>query len=123
MRLRAAIVASILMAASQSAFGAFFFGAGSIRCGEWTRVRAVSESGPLKDVGARHQLEAWIDGYISGVNVRSVELSSQPDFLASQPQSSALYAVVDNYCKASPLDPIVDATMALVRELRMRARR
>jgi hypothetical protein len=118
MRFRAAVIMSlaILMAASQSAFGAYLiFGAGTVRCGEWTRLRTLRN-----DVASLYQLQAWVDGYVSGVNVARGE-DGEPDFLASKPQGSALYAVIDNHCNVNPLDSVAEATLGLVRQLRERA--
>jgi hypothetical protein len=125
MKFGATILASaMLMAAIQSAFGGDYLimGGGTVRCGEWTRLRVFSDSqrGHVVEVASLYQLYAWIDGYVSGVNVASGE-TRQPDMLMSKPQGAGLYAVIDNYCKANPLDTVADATMVLVRELRKRA--
>jgi hypothetical protein len=127
MKFRATIFASaMLMAAIQFAFGGDYLimGGGSVRCGEWTRLRVFrdSQKGHVVEVASLYQLHAWVDGYVSGVNVASAE-TYQPDMLMAKPQGAALYAVIDNYCKANPLDTLADATMTLVKELRKRAMR
>jgi hypothetical protein len=98
-------------------------GAGVISCGEWLRVRSF-ESGPknTKEVSSSYQLQAWIHGYLSGIDLANV---SGIDFLgrdiASRPSQAASNAWVDNYCRSKPLDLIVDAVDALITELRSRA--
>lgn len=115
------LTSTIVIAASQSAFGAFQMGAGTARCGEWTRLRTFSDRqiGHAKEVAALNQVQAWVDGFVSGINAEG----ERTDFLSSKPQSDALYAVVDSHCKASPLDTVSDATMELVKELKKRAQR
>jgi hypothetical protein len=122
MGFRAALVAlAVLAASSQSAVGdEYIFVGGGQRCGEWTRLRTVGDRGPAADVSKLYQLEQWGLGFLSGVNFAGGE-AGRSDFLASKPELSALYAVVDNYCKTNPLDQISDAFIALVKELRSRA--
>jgi hypothetical protein len=64
-----------------------------------------------------YQLEAWIDGYLSGFNVAK---PSGPDVLASHPNGHALNAWVDNYCRSKPLEPIITAVHVLIKELQSR---
>ena len=126
MKFRAALIASVILAAaSQSTFGGFVMGAGTVQCGEWTRLRTFSNDSQTRHEDERaslFQVQAWLDGYVSGVNLASLE-GGQPDILASKPQSSALYALIDNHCRANPLDRVIDGAMVLVRELRTRAQR
>ncbi len=96
-------------------------GAGTVTCGEWLRLRpSLGREGNLTDLGSLYQLQAWIDGYISGYNVGS---NGQPDLLASRPESAALYAWIDNYCRSDPLGHIGEAADALAQALRSRAER
>jgi len=115
------LTSAIVMAASQSVFGAFQMGAGTVRCGEWTRLRTFNDrqTGHAKEIAALNQVQAWVDGFISGINAEG----ERTDFLSSKPQSAALYAVVDSHCRASPLDTVSDAAIELVKELRKRAQR
>ena len=119
----------VVLAVMEALFTSFpasaqtLMGAGTSSCGEWLRLRNA-ENNPgtnYRDLATAYQLVAWIDGYLSGVNMANSDLS--PDFLASQPNGSAMKAFVDNYCRSKPLDPIVAAAAALVKELQSRAQR
>jgi hypothetical protein len=72
------------------------------------------------DKARLYQLEAWIDGYLSGVNTGGGFVA---DILASRPGDAALYAYVDNYCRPNPLDSIGEAAVALAKDLLARAQR
>lgn len=89
------------------------YGAGTVSCGEWQKYRLSG------DKGNTYQLQAWIDGYLSGYNVASEDV----DVLASKPSSIAFYAWIDNYCGSHPLDILVVAASALRKELTDRAKR
>ncbi|HMF24981.1 MAG TPA: hypothetical protein VKG24_23040 [Pseudolabrys sp.] len=119
--LRAAVlVSAILAVTSQSAFNAPVSGSGTPRCAEWTRLRTFADqTGHAKELVSLQLVQAWIEGFISGVRSES----GQPDLLTSKEAIAALYPMVDSYCKASPVDTVGDATMELVKELRKRARR
>jgi hypothetical protein len=74
------------------------YGAGTATCGEWQQQRSS---------GSKHlvvQLEAWIDGFLSGYNFKS----DATDFLATRPDGPAVayYAWIDNYCRQNPLDRV-----------------
>jgi hypothetical protein len=97
-------------------------GAGTVSCGEWLRVRSVENSpGNVTERATRYQLTAWIDGYLSGANVANG--GQIADFLISTPDGPGMTAFVDNYCRSKPLDPVMLAAQALMRELQSRARR
>jgi hypothetical protein len=106
---------SIFIGMTSSALAQFraYYGAGTVSCAEWSRFRTTG------DKPNSFQVEAWIDGYLSGSNV----FDPGADFLQSQPKSIALYAWVDNYCGSRPLDQIVQAASALRRELQSRTPR
>ena len=88
------------------------YGAAMVSCGQWQQTRTNG------DKGTEFQLQAWIDGYLSGYNVAT----TGADFLASKPASVALYIWIDNYCRDKPLDVLVQAAGALKNELLSRAR-
>jgi len=99
-------------------------GAGMLSCGEWLRLRSFegSDGQHSREVASDYQMHAWVDGFISGVNLHLDPASPKgPDMLASQPSSSAIYAVIDNYCRANPLEPVVAGVLVLIKELRARA--
>jgi hypothetical protein len=105
----------IFIALSSDAIAQFkaYYGAGKVSCAEWVQFRTTG------DKPNSYQVEAWIDGYLSGYNV----YDSGADFLLSQPKSIALYAWIDNYCGSKPLDQIVQAASALRTELQSRTPR
>jgi hypothetical protein len=99
-------------AGGASAENRAMYGAGTTSCGQWQEYRTTGNK------GMSFQLEAWIDGYLSGFNVAS----TGPDYLANKPSNVAFYIWIDNYCRDKPLDIIVQAVGALKNELLTRAR-
>jgi hypothetical protein len=89
------------------------YGAGMITCAEWQQYRSTGNK------VANAQLEAWIDGFLSGYNTAS----DDTDFIIPKPETIAYYAWIDNYCSQNPLNKVMQATMALKNELAARARR
>jgi hypothetical protein len=89
------------------------YGAGMVPCGEWQKYRTTG------DKSATSQLEAWIDGFLSGYNMSD---SESEDILAPRPQSVAYYAWIDNYCAQNPLNPVASAAILLKNELVTRTR-
>lgn len=88
------------------------YGAGMVTCAEWQRYRSTGNK------PASIQLEAWIDGFLSGYN-----MESEIDFIAPKPESIAYYAWIDNYCSQNPLNKVTQATILLKNELVARSRR
>jgi hypothetical protein len=116
--MRAFAVASLVVIlevarASASSDEAIVYGAGMVSCGEWHQYREN------KDSLIKFQLQSWVDGYLSGVNLTSVGA----DFLLPRPNPVAYYAWIDNYCGRNPLDVIAKAAFQLRRELQTRAGR
>jgi hypothetical protein len=89
-----------------------FYGAGTVTCAEWQQYRTTGNK------PATFQLQAWIDGFLSGYNAAS----NDTDFIAPKPESVAYYAWIDNYCSKNPLDEVMQAVFALKNELTSRAR-
>jgi hypothetical protein len=58
----------------------------------------------------------WVIGYISAFNV----YRSPTGNLTAGTDTNGIYAWIDNYCAARPLDTIVKATDALIDELSQR---
>lgn len=93
-----------------AAKSALVYGAGTVSCAEWRNFRATD------DRQSSYQLQAWVDGYLSGYNGGS----EGPDFLTPRPAAVAYYAWIDNYCVSNPLDPLLKAVMELRKELSLR---
>ena len=117
-------LASAIFVTADHAFGASLMGTGTMRCGEWTRLRTFSDNqtGHIKELASLHQVEAWVDGFVSGMNLAGTE-RDWSDFLSSKPKSDALYAMVDTYCRHNGIDSIADAAADTVKELKKRAQR
>ena len=102
-----------LLVASQSARAAdenrMAYGAGMVTCAEWQKYRATG------DKPATLQLQAWLDGFLSGFN-----MGSDIDFISPKPTSVAYYAWIDNYCAQNPLNHVATAAVALKNELTAR---
>jgi hypothetical protein len=86
------------------------YGAGMITCAEWQQYRSTGNKAAVA------QLQAWIDGFLSGNNTAS----DDPDFIVPKPESFA-YAWIDNYCGQNPLNKVAQASVALKNELSARA--
>jgi hypothetical protein len=80
-----------------------FFYMGHNSCGEWLEERAASHG--------NQAYEGWILGFLTGTNAFSDE-----DFL-EQTDSRSVWAWVDNYCRAQPLDSLATAALKLRYEL------
>jgi len=110
-----AVVLLCLLFSGSAAFAraGVVYGAGTISCGKWQQYRSSDNKGNV------YQTEAWVDGFLSGFNFEDGE----PDFLAPKPDAIAFYAWIDNYCREKPLDEVIQATVALKKELVARAKR
>jgi len=78
-------------------------GAGLEYCGAWTGARQQNEA---------ELPEHWLLGYLSGIGSESV---SGTDPLKSM-DAEAVFAWVDNYCRAHPLDTIERAGGSFARQ-------
>lgn len=82
-------------------------------CGAWTSARSRG--------GADSQSwESWAMGFLSGYNRFSIQSNGDVAFGAG---IDGMKAWIDNYCRANPLDPVVKALTALIRELESRRTR
>ena len=106
------IVVATIAASEATAANKLVYGAGFVTCGEWQEYRTTGNK------PGSYQAQAWVDGYLSGLN----SAGNGADFLAPKPSSIAFYIWIDNYCAQHPLDPLVEATMALQWELASRKR-
>jgi hypothetical protein len=80
---------------------------GMVTCAEWHQYRST------RNKPASLQLQAWIDGFLSGYNTAS----ESKDFIAPRPESIAYYDWIDSYCDLNPLNRVMQAVMALKAEL------
>jgi hypothetical protein len=111
------VATAAVLTAHSPVSGQTVMGAGTISCGEWLRLRSFEgRAGNIKELASLYQAQAWVDGFVSGIN------SSGIDILASRPDSAALYAWMDNYCRSNPLNFVGAGAMALANELQSRAK-
>jgi hypothetical protein len=107
-----AIVAALLASGSAQARNPAIRGPGTESCGAWTKERA-----PSGDQGARFDRESWIMGYVSAYNVFALKIDAD---VARGVDAKGLFAWLDNYSAAHPLDMLGIAANELVNELRLR---
>jgi hypothetical protein len=82
-----------------------------VSCGAWTEARRSNNS---------LAYQAWIAGFLSGVNhITTIDLPTVDIF--DNIDTQGIYAWVDNYCGANPLNTIGEAADALGSELLKRA--
>ena len=79
------------------------YGVGS--CGEW-----LHDSNGLA-LTAKHQ---WLLGYVTGVSVMIASAKGTP---LRETDGSGMFAFIDRYCEAHPLDRITTASAMLVQAL------
>ena len=96
------ILAIALMTGSANAQGFATIGAGTDSCGSWTALRRQSEFAAV-------QPAEWILGFLSGVGFRGVPGRDDP---LNNVDARAVWAWVDNYCLAHPLENIEQAGAA-----------
>ncbi|HYM72167.1 MAG TPA: hypothetical protein VET89_04235 [Stellaceae bacterium] len=83
-------------------------GAGSRPCGAWLQARsqAVPESGVM---------QSWLLGYITSFNAHNLTLTSD---IAAGTNADGIFAWVDDYCSAHPIDSVARAAASLIGVLR-----
>jgi hypothetical protein len=98
------------------------FGSGTKSCADWTNAQAerrpISSGGTMltqtgSDIPGQTQ---WIAGFLTAFNYYQ---SATPN-VAEGTDMNGVFAWMDTYCAAHPLDPIANAAIALVAELSKR---
>jgi hypothetical protein len=84
-------------------------GAGADSCGAWSAQKGTA-LGNLNNM--------WILGFVTAVNRYALMID---DNVARGTNAEGLFAWVDNYCRAHPLDNIATATDNLIGELQRRS--
>jgi hypothetical protein len=99
-------------------------GEGRGSCGNWTKAQRhrpqIGADGLMPVTFADMDLAtqaAWVQGFISAFNYYGG--ATAPD-IASGTDANGVFAWIDNYCAAHPLDSIATATIALLTELSQR---
>jgi len=91
--------------------GVWVIGHANTTCGAWTKERRGASL-------PRAAYEGWITGFLSGWAI--VQKPSQNPL--ADLDSEAVFAWMDNYCSAHPLDILSVAGVALMNELLARAK-
>ena len=111
-RVRSAVAVVLSVALTASAAHAaneyVVLGAGSRPCGSWLQLR--TQANPESAV-----LQSWVLGYITSVNANVLTVSQD---VADGSTPDALYAWIDSYCAAHPLDSLARGTANLLESLR-----
>ena len=91
----------------------YVHGAGAVSCGKWTQDRR--DSVPL--AGA---LESWVQGFISAANGAMAQPGAPMFDWAADTNDEGVFAWIDNYCAAHPLNHVSTAADAMFGELMAR---
>jgi hypothetical protein len=110
MKISFPILLAVLVLSTNAHGGTTYFGAGVNSCGSWTEEWA-------RDSQRLELWKAWVLGFVSGANI----YAEHGDFLRGPVDAPAIYAWINNYCRAHPLESLRDAAIELVGELLRRA--
>jgi hypothetical protein len=102
--LQAILALAVTISTAQAQEGRTVIGPLQFSCGKWVKAP--------RQTGERFQLEKWVSGYLSGLNMQS-----DTDFLRDR-DVDGLTTWIDNYCRRNPLQPITRAIYELVQELK-----
>ena len=124
-RVLLALLALVFCFQAEAKEGWEAFGMGTQSCAEWTKAegerRPVSSGGTMltesgSDIPGQTQ---WITGFLTAYNYYQ---SATPN-VAEGTDMNGVFAWIDTYCAAHPLDPIAKAAIAVVAELSKRQSR
>jgi hypothetical protein len=100
--LAAVLVASLLIGPAE-AQGFTYSGQGTLSCGTWMVDRREGmASGP----------QQWVSGFLSGVGFALASKNYDP---LHGVDADGVWAWIDNYCRANPIDIVINAAEAFVR--------
>lgn len=89
-------------------------GAGTQSCGHWVKTRASAED---VDIVGEGMMTAWVQGFVSGLWLVE-QMGGNPSFRI--PDAGAIQGWLDNRCEERPLEQLVMAGTALVKQLKAR---
>ena len=109
------ILAAILVAGAAEARGYNLIGNGTDACGSWAENRREYASGRPVTRGFQLELRqtAWVVGFLSGVGYMGATDKLDP---LRHLDADRVWAWIDTYCQAHPLERIVEAAKAFVAE-------
>ncbi len=94
-------------AQAQQAPSFIVFGFADASCGAWMKSQGVQQH--------RQVFLFWFRGFVSGANYKD---ATHQVPLQSMPNQETLTLYIDKHCRENPLEPVYEAALALVRELR-----
>jgi hypothetical protein len=100
-----ALAVALIVGAPLQAAAFRMLGAGTASCGTWTSWRAQQANHP-----DHYVFEQWALGFISGT---AYEGAASLDPLSGL-DAEAVWAWIDNYCRANPLEEVFDAAAAFI---------
>ena len=121
-RVLLALLALVFSPQAEAKEGWEAFAMGNKTCVEWTQIqderRPVNSGGTMltemgSDITAQTQ---WITGFLTAYNYFQ---SATPN-VAEGTEINGVFARIDTYCAAHPLDPIARAAIAVIDELSRR---
>lgn len=102
----------LAVAGSAHALPITLHGAGVDSCGEWL------EASKTNNITVISIQRSWIQGYLDGRNIGSLDTVHKE---ADLPDIYATSAWIDNYCHANPLSKLAEAASDLYRGLELHA--
>jgi hypothetical protein len=91
--------------------GGSVFGVGNASCGHWTEARKMHMA---------NVEEQWVAGFLTGTN--GILFTDMHVEILDDMDASGLFAWIDNWCSANPLNHIAHAASTLMLELMIKAK-
>jgi hypothetical protein len=104
----------LLIGAQTSAAQTPPMGAGTQSCGHWVKTRASAEDA---DIVGEGMMTAWVQGFVTGIWLVE-RMGGTLSF--SIPDAGAIQSWLDTRCEERPLEQLVTAGAALVKQLKAR---
>jgi hypothetical protein len=113
--LAAVFLAAALVCGAAPARAYNVIGGGVDSCGTWTADRGAYVPGGPATQGGQAALQdvQWVLGFLSGVSMMGA-LTPKPVKPFNNVDADGVLAWIDNYCRARPLEMIVDAANAFI---------
>lgn len=110
---RALVCAAILCGVAHAADRVEIVGAGNFSCGKWIEARA--NQARTGSEGWTAFMTTWMQGFLSGVNAMRIAM---PDMQTMDlPDVATIRVLVDNACRADPVQNLAGAGIGLVLKL------
>lgn len=90
-------------------------GVGNMPCGTYLKMRN-SDWTQTTDIA----LGSWLQGFLSGTNIKRVQVSQTPESLKPLPDVHSILAYVDGFCRENPLDKVLGGALRLDEEIETR---